>query len=271
MLRRIDPILTLALVAFLLLGCKAAESLTANQGSNASNTSANKETAKSNSTTTQPNADGTIPSGTGVEKEKPAAGKGNVQGKAMFNEKPAVGVQVKLCKTFNQFMGGCKDAVTTKTDDAGEYLLKDVTPGIYEALIVHVFDTPYYVFSTSGIMSAAKYNIEADKTFFAPDTHLFKNDIKVTAPKASAKVAPENVEVKWEPYQDAAYYKLSVYADTSTGAEAPYDYIGRRVDDVSVVMDKPLKPGAYNVKVEAYNSNDRKLAQNSNDLKFSVK
>ncbi len=273
MSRRFDPILTLTLVAFLLLGCKAAESLTANKTADTSNATANKETAKSNSTVdVQPNEDGTIPSGTGVEKEKPAAGKANVQGKAMFNEQPAVGVEVKLCKTFNQFFGGCSgETFTAKTDDSGEYLIKNVTPGIYEGLTVRVFNTPYYVFATSGIVSAAKYNMEADKTYFAPDTHLFKNDLKVANPKAGAKVAPDGLEVKWDPYQDAAYYKLSIFADTASGAEAPYDYINRRVDDVSIALDKPLKPGSYNLKLEAYNANDRKLAQNSNDLKFTVK
>lgn len=271
MARRFDPILTLIVVAFLLLGCK---NLTSTESSNTANTAANtKETAKSNSTPeVAPNEDGTIPSGTGVEKEKPAAGKGNVQGKAMFNEQPAVGVEVKLCKTFNQFFGGCSgETFTAKTDDAGEYVIKNVSPGTYEGLTVRVFNTPYYVFATSGIVSAAKYNIEADKTYFAPETHLFKNDLKVANPKAGAKVAPEGLEIKWDAYPDAEYYKLSVYADTATGAEAPYDYIGRRVDGTSVVVEKPLKPGSYNMKLEAYNSNDRKLAQNSSDLKFSVK
>jgi hypothetical protein len=265
---RSETVLTLIFVIALLLGCNSADKLTTNQTSNSNTT-----TTKANTTTTAPlNEDGTIPSGTGVEKEKPAAGKGNVQGKAFFNEKPAAGVEVKLCKTFNRFGGGCTgETFTTKTDDAGEYLIKNVPPAVYEGLTVRVFNTPYYVFATSGIIAAAKYNIEADKTYFAPDTNLFKNDLKVTSPKAGAKVAAENIEVKWDAYPEAAYYKLSVYADTGSGAEAPYDYIGRRVDDVSVVMDKPLKPGSYSTKVEAYNGNDIKLAQSSTDMKFTVK
>ncbi|HEX6126460.1 MAG TPA: carboxypeptidase-like regulatory domain-containing protein [Pyrinomonadaceae bacterium] len=272
---RFETVLTLILAVSMLLGCKAMENLAGNQTSNTSNaTNANTTTAKANTETSavEPNEDGTIPSGTGVEKEKPAAGKGNVQGKAMFNEQPAAGVEVKLCKTFSQFFGGCSgETFTAKTDETGEYLIKNVTPGVYEGLTIRVFNTPYYVFATSGIVSAAKYNIEGDKTYFAPDTHLFKNDLKILNPKSAAKVAPDGLEVKWEPYTDAAYYKLSIFADTSTGAEAPYDYINRRVDDVSIVLDNPLKPGAYNLKVEAYNANDRKLAQSANDIKFSVK
>jgi hypothetical protein len=272
---RLETLLTLVFTLALLLGCSAAEKLVTNQAANANtNTVSNATTSApaDNSEAAETSSDDMIPSGTGVEIEKPAAGKGNVQGKAFFNEQPAVGVEVKLCKTFNRFFGGCSgDTFTAKTDDAGEYLIKNVPPGIYEGLTVKVFNTPYYVFATSGVISAAKYNIEADKTYFAPDTNLFKNDLKLVSPKAGAKVGPDGVEVKWEAYPDASYYKLSIYADSSTSAEAPYDYIGRRVEDVSVVVDKPLKPGTYNVKVEAYNAGDTKLSQTSDDMKFSVK
>ena len=245
---RSETSLTLVLLAGLLLGCKAAQNLAGNQNANSNGNTAT--TAKTNSSanneTTVESEDGTIPSGTGTEKEKPAAGKANVQGKALYNEQPAVGVDVKLCLKFNRFMGGCTgESFTTKTDENGEYLIKNVPPGVYEGLTVRVFNTPYFVFATSGIISAAKYKIEADKTYFAPETNLFKNDLKITGPKMNSKVPPEGLEVKWDAYPDAAYYKLSVYADTSTGAEPPYDYIGRRVDELSIVLDKPLKPGNY--------------------------
>ncbi len=262
---KVKSIVATALFSALFMsGCGAGGDVRSNQPVNK-----NAETAKTDKV--QANEDGTIPSGTGVEKEKPAAGKGNVQGKALFNEKPAVGVEVKLCKTFSQYMSGCGGEVfTAKTDDSGDYLIKDVPPGIYEGLTVQVFNTPFYVFATSGIVSAAKYKIEEGKTYFAPDTHLFKNDVKVLNPKAGAKVGADNIEVKWDTYPDAAYYKYSIHADSSTGAETQYDYINKRVDGVSVVLDKPLSPGSYTVKVEAYNSNDRKISQSSSDIKFTV-
>jgi hypothetical protein len=269
---RSETVLTLLLALALLLGCKVFDKA----ASNAANTAANSNsvTAKSNSSSddAEPDAEGFIPSGTGTEKEKPAAGKGNVQGKAFYNDQPAAGVEVKLCKTFSQFVGGCGgETFKTKTDASGEYLIKDVPPGEYEGLTVQVFNTPYYVFATSGFVSAAKYKIEADKTYFAPDTNLFKNDLKVTNPKAGSKVAPENIEFKWDAYPDAAYYKMSVHADSTTGAETDYDLINKRVDGVSFATDKPLKAGSYTVKVEAFNANDRKLSQSSNDMKFTVK
>ena len=268
-----ETLLTLIFTIALLLGCSTAEKLVSNGASNSNTVSNTNTTAKADdSDESEPNEDGTIPSGAGTEKEKPAAGKGNVQGKAFFNEKPAAGVDVKLCKTFNQFFGGCSgETFTAKTDDNGEYLIKNVPPGVYEGLTVKVFNTPYYVFATSGIISAAKYNIEPDKTYFAPDTNLFKNDLKLVSPKAGSKIAPEGIEVKWEPYPDAAYYKFSIHADTSSGAETVYDYINKRVEDASFVLDKPLKPGSYTCEVEAFNANDKKLAQSSDDIKFTVK
>ncbi|HYN86611.1 MAG TPA: hypothetical protein VER32_15285 [Pyrinomonadaceae bacterium] len=274
--RRKTAFVCALLAAALFAGCQPAgdgsNTATRNANANASgaNTSA-ANTAATPATTTTTGADGVIGSGSGVEKEKPAAGKANVQGKVLFIEQPASGVEVKLCETFSRFIGGCGgETFTTKTDAAGEYLFKDVTPRVYEGLIVKVFNSNYYVFATSGIVQTAKYNVESDKTFFAPDTQLFKNDLKLVNPKAGAKVAAEGLEVKWDAYPDAAYYKMSIFADTASGAETNYDYINKRVDGTSFVLDKPLAPGTYNVKVESYNSNDTKLAQNSDDIKFTV-
>ena len=224
------------------------------------------------SSAVKPNADGSIPSGTGVEKEKPAPGKGNVQGRVLYNGQPAKEIEVKLCETFNQYFGGCGgETFVTKTDAAGEYLIRNVPPRIYEGLIAKVFDSNFYVFATSGIVSSAKYKIDPDQTYFAPDTNLFKSDLKLLNPKAGAKLDANNIEVKWEPYADAAYYKLSIYGDASSGAQTTYDFIGKRVDGSSYVLDKPLTPGSYSCQVTAYNSNDIKLAESSSDIKFTVK
>ena len=262
-----EIVAAILLSAIFISGCnKSSNEANSNQPAN-TNTTATKTTQ----TPAEPDADGVISSGTGVEKEKPEPGKGNVQGKVFYNEKPVEGVEVKLCEKFSQYIGGCSgETFTTKTDSNGEYLFKNVQPKIYEGLTVKVFNTPYYVFATSGIVQSAKYKIEADKTYFAPDTNLFKSDLKVQTPKAGSKIEGSNIEVKWDAYPDAAYYKMSIYADLSSGAQTNYDYINKRVDGLSYVLDKPLAPGSYTCKVEAYNGNDRKLAESSDDIKFTV-
>jgi hypothetical protein len=262
-----EAVVAVLLLIVVLMGCKFSK--TGNTNSESSNT--NKAASKS-SPASKPNADGTIASGVGEEKEKPEAGKGNVQGKVFYNEQPAAAVEVKLCEKFNQYFGGCQgETFVTKTDGKGEYLIKNVPPRIYEGLIVKVFDAPFYVFATSGIVQTAKYKIEEDQTFFAPDTNLFKSNLKILSPKAGAKVDPSNIEVKWESYPDATYYKFGIYADSASGATTDYDYINKRVDGQSYVLEKPLSPGIYTCKVQAYNGNDIKLAESSSDIKFTVK
>jgi hypothetical protein len=257
------------LSALLAAGC--ASSGNTNSGSANAAGGANESSARAPASPAKPVADGFVPSGAGTEREKPSAGKANVQGKAFYNGKPAAGVEVKLCETFSRFLSGCGgETFTTKTDDAGEYLFKDVPPKVYEGLTVQVFDTPYYVFATSGIVQSAKYKLEEGRTFFAPDTNLFKQDLQLQSPKAGAKTGATGIEAKWDAYPDAAYYKLSFYADTASGAKPEYDFIGRRVDGTSFALDKPLAPGTYTCKVEAYNGNDVKLSQTASDIKFTV-
>ena len=257
---------TICLLAILLSaivsGCKPTSN-----GNRSTSTNSNATTSSG-----KPDADGVTHSGTGVEKEKPAAGKANVQGRVLFNGKPAADIEVKLCEKFNRYLGGCQgETFTTKSDAGGEYLIKNVPPGIYEGLTAKVFDTPYYVFATSGFVSSAKYKLEADQTFFAPDSNLFKSDLKVVNPKAGAKIGADNLEVKWESYPDAAYYKFSIHADSNTGAETNYDYINKRIDGTSYALDKPLAPGTYRIVVNAFNANDIKIAESPDDIKFTVK
>src|SRR2546423_2260671 len=105
----------------LLSGCKLS-------GKSNSNTTGETSTAPATA-----NGDDTIASGTGVEKEKPAAGKGNVQGKALYNGQPAKDVEVKLCEKFNQYFGGCGGVTfVAKNDGHRDKLNKNVPARIYE-------------------------------------------------------------------------------------------------------------------------------------------
>jgi len=257
-----EAIIAVFLLVVVMLACK-------NSGN--TNTARSDKSNANASSSSKPDSDDVIHSATGVEKEKPAAGKANVQGKVFFNEKPVGDIEVKLCEKFSRFIGGCTgETFTSKTEGNGEYGIKNVPPGIYEGLTARVFNTNYYVFATSGFVGSAKYQLEEDRTFFAPDTNLFKSDLKLIAPKAGGKVGASDIEVKWDAYPDAAYYKFSIHADSSTDAKTEYDFINKRVDGTSYTLDKPLSPGSYTVQVVAYNGNDIKLAESADDIKFSV-
>jgi len=205
-----------------------------------------------------------------VEKVKPAAGTGNVQGKVFYNSKPAAGIEVKLCESFNRFLGGCSGKTySAKTESDGVYVITNIPPATYEALLARVFDTDSSIFATSGIagISAEKYEVTADKTLFVSTTNLFKSDLKLLNPKAAAKVSSQGLELKWDAYPDASYYKLSVFANDHN-VTSPY--VNKRVDGTSFGVDQPLEKGTYRWKVEAYNSDDRKLAESGDDIEFTI-
>ena len=227
----------------------------------------NSESANSRAAAT--NSDSAAAEG-GVEKAKPAPGTGNVQGKVFYNSKPAANIEIRLCETFSRYLSGCGGQIyNVRTDGNGEYLFTNVAPKTYEALTARVFDTDSYVFATSGIagISAAKYEVAADKTFFVTPINLFKSDLKIVSPKAGAKVSGQGLELKWDSYSDAAYYKFSIYPDDSS-ITSPY--VNERIEATSVVLDKPLEKGTYRWQVSVYNKDDRKLSESADDIKFTV-
>ncbi len=206
----------------------------------------------------------------GVEKVKPAAGTGNVQGKVLYNNAPVENIEVKLCETFSRFISGCGGKIyTAKTDKDGDFVIANVPPMEYQGLTVRVFDTDSYVFATTGIagIAASKYNVEADKTLFVIPTHLFKGDMKVINPKAGSTVSGQDLELQWEAYPDAAYYKFTLSPDNH---QITSPYTKERVDAASFKVNKPLEKGTYRYQVEAYNSSDKKLSETPDDIKFTI-
>ena len=205
-----------------------------------------------------------------IEKIKPAAGTGNVQGKVLYNGKPVENIDVRLCETFSRFLSGCGGQIyTAKTDKDGDYVITNVPPKEYEGLTVRIFDTDGYVFATTGIagISAAKYKVEAGKTLFVNPTHLFKADLKLVNPKAGSSVSGQDVEFKWDAYPDATYYKLTLTPDNHLSESR---YVNQRVEGTSFKATKPLDKGGYRWKVEAFNSADRKLSESADDITFTI-
>jgi hypothetical protein len=247
------------IAATALMSCK-----TANDNSRATNSTAADKAGAASSPVTAGSTE------TGVEKVKPAPGTGNVQGKVLYNSKPAENIEVKLCEKFSRFLGGCSGKTyTARTDKDGEYVITNVEPKTYEGLLARVFETDSSIFAATGVagISSAQYEITADKTLFVSPTNLFKNDVKLLNPKAGAKVSMQGLELKWEPYPDAAYYKFSIFAE-DPGTTSPY--INERVEATSYELDKPLAKGTYRWEVEAYNSSNQKLSESGNDIKFTI-
>jgi hypothetical protein len=188
----------------------------------------------------------------------------------LYNGAPVENIEVKLCETFSRFLSGCGGQMyTAKTDKDGDFVITNVPPKEYEGLTVRVFDTDAYVFATTGIagIAATKYNVEAGKTLFVRPTHLFKGDLKVLNPKAGSTVSAQDLELKWEPYPAAAYYKFTLYPDDH---QITPPYMNERVDGATFKVNKTLEKGTYRYTVEAYNSDDRKLSETPDDIRFTI-
>ena len=206
----------------------------------------------------------------GVEKVKPAPGTGNVQGKVLYNNTPVENIEVRLCETFSRFLSGCGGKIfTAKTDKDGDFVIANVEPKEYQGLTVRVFETDSYVFATTGIagISSAKYDVVADKTLFVEPTHIFKGDLKMVSPKAGSTVSGQDLELKWDAYPDAAYYKFTLYPENN---RVTPPYTNERVDGASFKVNKPLEKGTYRWSVDAYNSADKKLSESADDYKFTI-
>ncbi|MCA1629454.1 MAG: transthyretin-like family protein [Acidobacteria bacterium] len=255
----------------ILIACACAAAAISWAGCAGGNKSGQPSSQPANSSSAATPSPVTAGAATGVEKVKPAPGTGNVQGKVLYNGKPVENIEVKLCEKFNRFLGGCGDGktFTARTDKDGEYVITNVEPKVYEGLMARVFETDMYVFATTGIagLSSTKYEVSADKTLFAQPTNLFKGDLKLLSPKAGAKVSAQNLELKWEPYPDAAYYKFSIHPEEMS-VTSPY--INERVDATSYAVDKPLQKGTYRWQVTAYNGADQKLSESADDIKFTI-
>lgn len=264
---KVNFLLAVTLIVFVSLACGRLGKDN-NQGATGDNSTISTSNTKAKPTPKTDDTDDETASTSGIERQKPAAGKGNVQGKVLFNDQPVEGIEVRICENFSTIMGIKCDGKTqtTKTDKDGIFVLADLEPKIYGGLTAKVFKSAYYVYPQEGIMTPQKFAVAADRTIFARDINLFKDDIKITNPKAGAKVDAKSLELKWDAYPDAAYYKISLFSDA--GGMPPIS--SERVDDPVYAVTETLTNGKYRLKVEAYNGNNHKLAENSDDIKFTV-
>jgi hypothetical protein len=205
----------------------------------------------------------------GKEIAKPESGTSNVWGKVLFNSKPAEKIEVKLCETLNSFTMECGGKTFKSVTNAdGEYLLAGVPPKEYQGLIVKVFDSNFYVFEASIGGIPKKYKLKPDETFYVTETNLFKGDLKTVAPKSGAKVSGQDLELSWNAYPDAAYYKVSLY---SVGKDyKPSPVVGVRVDENTYKVPQEIEGGEYSLQVEAYNAADKKIAQSDRKHKVTI-
>ena len=198
--------------------------------------------------------------------DPPTDGKGNVFGEIRWNGSGVPDLEVALCHDFSTFSGCGGTPLTTTTDKNGQYLFKDVDPGVY-ALSVKVFDTDDWLYISNGIFSSIDFEVTAGKTLTIGYQDIFKLDLKLLEPIDASTVAGEKVVLDWHEYENpqAAYYKVSLYPDE--GDAVVFD---RRVEESSFAVDLLPVSCGYRWSVEAYNADRIKISESPEPFTFVV-
>ena len=193
---------------------------------------------------------------------KPPAGLGNAQGRVLFNGKGAAGIEVSLCQDIS-FINGCGGKTfSSKTDKDGNYTIDKVKPGEY-SLAVRVFTTNYFIYPTTGIISASKFGIKPDETLDIRVVNLWKTDLKTLSPQGGSTVKEAKPQLKWTAYPGATQYKVTL---SSSGTSSVF----LETPTTSIAPEKPLLDGEYKWKVEALNGEGVKIAENAREAVFKV-
>lgn len=198
------------------------------------------------------------------EGDPPAEGTGNVFGEIRWNGSGAKGLDLLLCSDFSSISGCGGEKLKETTDENGRYLFENVKPGVY-ALSVRVFDSDDWLYISSGILSSADFEVEAGKTLIIDVQDIFKLDLNASAPRNGSKVPDAEVQLDWQDYEDASYYKVSLYPE-----EGDAILVDKRVNESNFIVDLlPVNCG-YRWRVEAFSSQRVKIAEMAEQFDFEV-
>ncbi|MCB9420434.1 MAG: hypothetical protein H6667_11560 [Ardenticatenaceae bacterium] len=195
---------------------------------------------------------------------KPEKGTSNVYGKITWNGAPAEGLDMLLCQDFSSFSGcqGQEYAVQTQAD--GSYTFANVVPGTY-ALSVRVFDSDDWLYVTSGILSAADYEVVVGETLIVESQSIFKLDLELLKPNQDAELKSGERTFQWQAYESAAYYQIYL-----TPFEGDAIFVNEKVDGTEIKASLPPINCEYRWSLEAFNANGIKIAETSDYWEFTV-
>ena len=200
-----------------------------------------------------------------IQVSDPDPGMANVVGRILWNEMPAVDLEVKLCEEMGMF-SGCEGAeYSVQTDTEGVYLFAGIAPGGY-ALAVESHDGEHWLYVTAGLgIGAKKYEVAADETLRIPDQPIYKFDLIQTYPGDEDSIADGKPVLEWDPYPDASYYE--VYLTQENGSAI---FVNEKTETNSITPKNDLLTCEYTWQVEAYNSQGTKIAEQDGYSHFTI-
>ncbi|MCP4426324.1 MAG: hypothetical protein GY803_17675 [Chloroflexi bacterium] len=198
------------------------------------------------------------------EGSKPEPGTGNVYGQVLWNSAAATGLDVVLCQDFSSFSGCGGKEYTTQTNESGVYLFANIKPGTY-AITTRIFDSDDWIYVSGGILSAADFQVKADKTLVIDTQHIYKLNMRPLEPGAQAKVKSGSQTFNWEADTDAAYYEIYLTPDKGDPI-----FVNKRANEAQITAELPPINCDYRWSLEAFNGDDVKIAETKDYVEFQV-
>jgi hypothetical protein len=200
----------------------------------------------------------------------PAAGTGNVAGKVLWNDQPVPGAEVKLCAEV-KILGGCEGLeLRGTTDQEGRYFFANVPPGEY-VFLARIPGEETWTYRVK-FMTPIKETVREGETLIIKGLSTIKSDLKLIIPMDKAEIETTTPILEWEAYPEAAYYEVDFQYETLNIFLLSGDQ-GRTEEpklDVSTTLPKPLQPGKYSWRVNAYNAHHTLIAKSKHYYHFVV-
>ncbi len=201
---------------------------------------------------------------------KTAPGTGNLAGAVRWNSKGAPDLDVKLCQKASSISGCSGKEILGKTDKEGKYLFENTPVGEY-ALLIRVFDTDSWIFPAEGIagMQSKKFKVTEGQTLTLTTQNIYKLDLKLKSPEEGGQIDQAKPTLQWETYPEASYYKIYLSAQDNSQPYEP-SIVNQKVNSNQFVPEKALTKCNYTWRVQAFNKDGIKIAENDSYAKFSI-
>jgi hypothetical protein len=195
---------------------------------------------------------------------QPAAGRGALSGRVIWNGEPVAGAAVRICTDASTFSGCEGETFDTTTGEDGAYLFTDVTPGDYTILVKEA-GTEDYVFATTLSMDGETVTITADEGLAVGDFPLVRFDLQLTSPADDARVQEAQPVLTWEPYPGAASYEVALMPDAGASV-----FTSQEVSEPTITPPAALLSCEYSWWVEAYNEGGVQIGESPDHFAFTV-
>jgi hypothetical protein len=194
----------------------------------------------------------------------PAAGRGALSGRVVWNEQPVANAAVRLCEDVSALSGCSGKTFDTKTGTDGRYLFTDVAPGEY-TLMVRPADMSEYVFARTLSMEGDTLEIVAGKGIEIGDFPLVRFDLVLTKPADNADTRQARPALAWRAYQGAARYEVALMPEHGTSI-----FTSQETEQPTITPPEPLLSCEYSWWVEAYNEHGVQIGESAEHFSFRV-